>query len=152
MSIYIYPAILTYADDCYYVKFPDIDNCFTDGNTRLEALEMANDVLPLMLCDYEDRNLDIPKPSESKNIKLSSNEEIIFVKANTTLYRKKYLKSTGTETAAAKKEAATKRVARPQKQILRKAAEAKAVKRPAHRKAHVNQRGETDKQVFSKRT
>lgn len=103
MSIYKYPAILTYEDDCYYVKFPDIANCFTDGDTRQEAIEMAHDVLPLMLCDYEDRNLEIPKPSDSENIKLSSNEEVVFVEVNTTLYRKKYLQSADTNISASHK-------------------------------------------------
>lgn len=93
MSIYEYPAILKYEDDCYYVKFPDIENCFTDGDTREEAIDMARDVLPLMLCDYEDRHLDIPKPSRLESIAAAPNEEVVLIKANTTLYRKSLLEA-----------------------------------------------------------
>lgn len=97
MSIYEYPAILKYEDDCYYVRFPDIENCYTDGDTREEAIEMACDVLPLMLCDYEDRHLDIPKPTKLEAITPETNEEVVLIKADTTEYREKYLdKKTGT--------------------------------------------------------
>lgn len=92
MSVYVYPAILKHGNDGYYVNFPDIENCFTDGDTRNEAIAMAEDVLPLILCDYEDRNLTVPEPSERENISLSSDEEIVFIKADTTKYRNKYLK------------------------------------------------------------
>lgn len=93
MSIYEYPAILKYEDDCCYVRFPDIENCFTDGDTREEAIDMACDVLPLMLCDYEDRHLDIPKPSRLESIAAAPNEEVVLIKANTTLYRKSLLEA-----------------------------------------------------------
>ena len=101
MSVYVYPAVLKHGDDGYYVNFPDIENCFTDGDTRDEAIAMAEDVLPLMLCDYEDRNITVPKPSERENISLSSDEELVFIKANTTQYRSKYLKRAPTSRPAA---------------------------------------------------
>ena len=92
MVNYTFPAVLTYEDDCYYVKFPDIENFFTDGDTRSEALEMANDVLALMLCDYEDRGLAIPKPTAVQDMTLAPNEEVVLVAANTAQYRSHYLK------------------------------------------------------------
>ena len=103
MSIYEYPAILKYDDDCFYVRFPDIENCFTDGNTREEAIDMACDVLPLMLCDYEDRRLDIPKPSKLEAITPEANEEVVLIKANTTLYRKSLLEAKAASKARRRK-------------------------------------------------
>ncbi|HCA33974.1 MAG TPA: HicB family protein, partial [Lachnospiraceae bacterium] len=50
MAKYVFPAIIEKADDGYNVSFPDIENCFTCGKTFAEAIEMAQDVLPLMLC------------------------------------------------------------------------------------------------------
>ena len=49
---YAYPAIFTFDkdDNVYYVKFPDIENCYTDGKELPEAIEKAGDVLSLMLC------------------------------------------------------------------------------------------------------
>ena len=54
MAKYVFPAIIEKADDGYNVSFPDIENCFTCGKTFAEAIEMAQDVLPLMLCQMED--------------------------------------------------------------------------------------------------
>ncbi|MBQ3396447.1 MAG: type II toxin-antitoxin system HicB family antitoxin, partial [Synergistaceae bacterium] len=47
---YEYPAVISYdhQDRVYYVNFPDISNCFTDGLTLREALDNAEDVLNLM--------------------------------------------------------------------------------------------------------
>lgn len=55
MSKYIFPAILQWdkKDNVYYVNFPDVDGCFTDGATLTEAMENAGDVLNLMLWTME---------------------------------------------------------------------------------------------------
>ena len=42
------------------VTFPDIENCFTIGETLVEALEMGEDVLSLMLVVMEDDGAAIP--------------------------------------------------------------------------------------------
>lgn len=40
---YEYPAVISYSksDEVYYVDFPDISSCFTDGKTLREALDNA---------------------------------------------------------------------------------------------------------------
>ena len=63
MAKYVFPAIIEKADDGYNVSFPDIENCFTCGKTFAEAIEMAQDVLPLMLCQMEDDKTPIPEAS-----------------------------------------------------------------------------------------
>ncbi|MDO5713355.1 MAG: type II toxin-antitoxin system HicB family antitoxin [Tissierellia bacterium] len=60
---YIFPCIITYEDSVYYVDFPDIEDCFTDGKTLEEALDNAKDVLGLILYDREKRGIAIPKAS-----------------------------------------------------------------------------------------
>ena len=56
-SIYAYPAIFTpEKEGGFYIHFPDIDNCFTCGNTIEEGLMMAKDALALMVyTNYEER-------------------------------------------------------------------------------------------------
>lgn len=44
-----YYAVIKKDDDAYIVDIPDIKNCFTQGYTMEEALEMSEDVLALML-------------------------------------------------------------------------------------------------------
>ena len=54
---YVYPAIFRRANEInelWYVDFPDVDGAFTDGKSMYEAMEMAEDVLAGMLCDWED--------------------------------------------------------------------------------------------------
>ncbi len=87
---YAYPAIFTFdkKDNVYYVNFPDLKNCFTDGKTLAEALENGEDVLTLMLCQMEDDGVKIQAPSDVKAIMPKENETVSLVFADTTEYRR----------------------------------------------------------------
>lgn len=88
---YIYPAVFTKDGDFYIVKFPDIEGCYTQGETLSEAVEMAEDALCLMLYDYEEEGKKIPEPSDIKKIKVSENESFVsLVSCDTLEYRKFY--------------------------------------------------------------
>lgn len=89
---YAYPAILTYdsEENCYYVNFPDIEGCFTDGKTLPEAIEMGEDALTLMLCQIEDDGAKIPEPTDVKAITTGSTETVSLIFADTTEYRRLY--------------------------------------------------------------
>ena len=87
---YVYPAVLTPEDGAYLVAFPDIENCFTDGADLCEALEMAQDVLNLMLMTMEDDRLPIPAASAASAVSCEPGSLVTLVSANTTEYRKKY--------------------------------------------------------------
>lgn len=90
MAKYLFPAIIEHAEDGYNVSFPDLEDCFTCGSTFEEAIEMANDVLPLMLSEMEDDGKRIPNPSKINPINLSPSEIVSYVIADTDAYRKKY--------------------------------------------------------------
>ncbi|MBO6264663.1 MAG: type II toxin-antitoxin system HicB family antitoxin [Acidaminococcaceae bacterium] len=85
---YIYPALIIKEKDGFIVKFPDLDDVFTDGNTLEEAYKNAEDVLNLMLWDMEEDNSVIPKPSSIDDIKVPENSTVALVKADTLEYRK----------------------------------------------------------------
>lgn len=87
---YAYPAILTYdkGENRYYVNFPDIENCFTDGKTLPEAIEMGEDALALMLCQMEDDGANIPEPTDIKAITVEPAETVSLIFADTTEYRR----------------------------------------------------------------
>ena len=88
---YEYPAIINYNNDdkVYYVNFPDIKNCFTDGETLREALDNAEDVLNLMLWDAEIQAHEIPVPCKINSIKLNAGEIAAMIEADTELYSRK---------------------------------------------------------------
>ena len=69
MSKYVFPAVFTPEGEFYVVDFPDIPNCYTQGEGLNDALEMANDVLCLTLYHMEKEGKTIPLPSDIHDIK-----------------------------------------------------------------------------------
>lgn len=92
-SKYIYPAIFSSDNEGYYVEFPDIENCFTDGNTLEEAMENAKDVLELMLYEMETQNIEPPTATKMSDIKCTDGSFATLVLADTMSYRKRFKKS-----------------------------------------------------------
>lgn len=90
MAKYIFPAVFTKDGDFYSVNFPDIEGCFTQGESIQDALEMAEDVLCLTLYDYEENKKEIPHPSDPKKIKTHDLAFVSLVSCDTIEYRKFY--------------------------------------------------------------
>ncbi|MBR2209514.1 MAG: type II toxin-antitoxin system HicB family antitoxin [Synergistaceae bacterium] len=86
--IYEYPSIISYSKDdkVYYVDFPDMSNCFTDGMTLREALDNAEDALNTMLSYMEEQGEVMPTSSDLNSIKLGSGEIVALVKTDTASY------------------------------------------------------------------
>ena len=87
---YVYPAIFTKEDTGYSVAFPDVDGCFTSGETLSEAIYMAEDALNLMLMVKEDAGESVPAPSDIHGIRYGENELVTLIRADTMEYRKLY--------------------------------------------------------------
>lgn len=85
----VYPAVFTKEEIGYSVSFPDLDGCFTEGDTLEEAVEMAQEALGLYLISQEERNIPIPKASDSTAIKHSDGEIISLVSTPMERYRRK---------------------------------------------------------------
>lgn len=85
---YIYPAIISKENDGYMVDFPDIENCYTDGDTWEEAIENAEDALALMLWSMENDKEAIPPASNPTNINVPKGAILVCVKADTLPVRK----------------------------------------------------------------
>jgi len=91
MAKYAYPAIFTpEADGGYSIIFPDIDGCYTCGDSLEDGIEMAEDVLALALYGYEKERRPIPDPSDRNTIILKENEFINYIACDTIAYRKMY--------------------------------------------------------------
>lgn len=89
MAKYVYPAVF-YAETegGYSVIFPDIDGCYTQGETMAEALEAAEDALALMLYDAEEAERKIPSPSNILDIAVEKGAIVSLVHCDTIEYRK----------------------------------------------------------------
>ena len=90
MSKYIYPAIFTQEEHGYSINFPDIDSCYTCGDNLADGFLMAEDVLAMVMYDYEKEHKAIPKPSKPDSIKLSENETVHLIAADTFKYEKMF--------------------------------------------------------------
>ena len=66
MAKYAYPAIFTKEETGYSVTFPDLEGCFSAGETLPEAMEMAADALCLVLYNKEKCGEVIPPESDVK--------------------------------------------------------------------------------------
>ncbi len=93
MAKYVYPAIFTPEEEGgYSIRFPDIENCFTGAATLAEAMEMANDVLCLMLYDLEQKGAAIPAPSavQALHQQAVGEEFVTLISCDTIAYRRFY--------------------------------------------------------------
>lgn len=90
MAKYIYPAIFAKEGDSYTVRFPDLESCYTQGDSLQEAYEMASDVLCLTLYNLEEEGASIPLASEASSISAASGEFISLVACDTLEYRQYY--------------------------------------------------------------
>ena len=89
MAKYAYPAIFTpEAESGYSIVFPDLEGCFTCGETLEDGLEMARDALALVLYGYEKEKREIPQPSGLDSFTLGSGEFVNYVVCDTLVYRK----------------------------------------------------------------
>lgn len=77
---YSYPCIITLdkEDGIYYVNFPDLEDCFTDGDTLEEALYNAQDVLGLVLYSKEENGIEI-SPPKNDFIATKENQALSYI-------------------------------------------------------------------------
>lgn len=77
MEKLFYPAIFHKAEEGgFWISFPDLPECFTEGDDMKQAYEMAVEALGLALVNRKEEKEEIPMPSEIDKIQ---NEEGIFV-------------------------------------------------------------------------
>ena len=91
MAKYAYPAIFTPEDGGgYSINFPDLEGCYTCGDDLRDGLEMAEDILALVLYGYEKELRTIPNPSPSSAFTLKTGEFVNYIACDTMHYRKMY--------------------------------------------------------------
>lgn len=83
---YVYPAIFTPEDTGFSVHFPDLEGCYTQGDTLPDAIEMAQDVLCLTLYDLEKNERPIPCASNVKDLTLYNNKFANLIACDTIEY------------------------------------------------------------------
>ncbi|MCM1542194.1 MAG: type II toxin-antitoxin system HicB family antitoxin [Blautia sp.] len=67
----IYPVYFTRTDTVVLVEVPDLE-ILTEGKDMMDAVEMARDAIELKCVSMEDDGLEIPLPSETSALNVSS--------------------------------------------------------------------------------
>ena len=76
---YTYPAIFEKEDAGYFVNFPDIQPCYTEGKTLEEAVIMAKDVLESRIEAALEQGEILPAPS---NIDTLNGDRVMLIVAD----------------------------------------------------------------------
>ncbi|MDD7757840.1 MAG: type II toxin-antitoxin system HicB family antitoxin [Aerococcus suis] len=83
----VYPAVFEKTDESYIVRFPDIPEAMTEGDTLNQSYEMAVEVLGLALEDYT----EFPSPSDVEEIKKDYPDSLVtLIGIDLVAYRRKY--------------------------------------------------------------
>lgn len=91
MKKLFYPAIFHKAEEGgFWVTFPDIPECMTEGDDLSQAYEMAVDALGLSLTTMEETHIPLPIPSTPDNIKQSNDSFLVVIEFDMLAYKRKH--------------------------------------------------------------
>ena len=89
MNRLFYPAVFHTAEEGgFWVTFPDIPECMTQGDNMLEAYEMAVDALGLSLTSREAEREEIPKASSLDEVD-AEDGTLVIVEFDMAEYRRR---------------------------------------------------------------
>lgn len=90
MNKLFYPAIFHKAEEGgYWVTFPDIPECMTQGDDMTNAYEMAVEALGLAITSREDEKETIPSASEPFSIEVGEDEFCVVIEFDLLAYKKR---------------------------------------------------------------
>lgn len=72
-----YNALFEYADDGINISFPDIPSAITCAYSRDHAIEMAKEVLSLVL--HGNKRSELPKPTPKKQVEKRDKTEVVNI-------------------------------------------------------------------------
>ena len=85
---YTYPAIFDYNEEGYInIRFPDLQGCYTCVDQEEDAVTEAQDVLALVIRDYEERGVATPAPSS--DINLEQGQRLVYINVWMPFHRSK---------------------------------------------------------------
>lgn len=91
MNKLFYPALFHEAEEGgFWVTFPDIPECMTQGDDMQQAYEMAVEALGLSLASMEDEKAEIPVASRPQDIQSEVDSFLVVVEFDMAEYRRKH--------------------------------------------------------------
>ena len=78
----VYPALFHHEDSGFWVEFPDLDGCLTQGDNAYESLENAREALAGYYVSRCENNLPIPPATPIEKITVSEDAFVQLVDAD----------------------------------------------------------------------
>lgn len=90
MKKLFYPAVFHKAEEGgFWVSFPDLPECFTEGDDMQQAYEMAVDALGLAITSRMEEGEEVPAVSEVDQLEVDSGV-LVVVEFDMEAYNRKY--------------------------------------------------------------
>lgn len=90
MNRLFYPALFHKAEEGgFWISFPDIPECLTEGDNMDDAYNMAVDALGLCLADMEKNNIPFPAPSPVDKITVDADALLVVIEFDMLAYKKR---------------------------------------------------------------
>lgn len=89
-KLLFYPAIFHKAEEGgFWISFPDLPECLTEGDDMTQAYEMAVDALGLALTSRETEHEALPKPSDPTTILVEKDSFLVVIEFDMLAYKKR---------------------------------------------------------------
>ena len=90
MDKVFYPAIFHEAEEGgFWITFPDFPECLSEGDDMSQAYHMAVEALGLAITSREQEKVEIPEPSDFRQLSVSEKEKIVIVEFDMLAYLKR---------------------------------------------------------------
>ena len=90
MNKLFYPAIFHKAEEGgFWITFPDIPECMTQGDDMQQAYEMAVDALGLAITDKKKSHESIPVPSQPYDLVVEEGDLCVVIEFDMRAYQKR---------------------------------------------------------------
>ena len=84
-----YPAIFHYEDGGYWVEFPDLDGCFSQGESVASAVVAASEALGAYLASVMEQCVSFPEASDICNLNATGSDFVSIVTADPAAFQKR---------------------------------------------------------------
>ena len=90
MNKLFYPAVFHKAEEGgFWITFPDLPECMTQGEDMQHSYEMAFDALGLAITSRQTEHEELPTPSEPFSINLNKDEFCVVIEFDLLAYKKR---------------------------------------------------------------
>ena len=86
--IKVYPAVIHREKNGYWLEYPDINGCYTEGDSLEELMQNAEEVLGTFLAVKMEYNEEIPNSSDIKDVICDNDSSKTYVAADVNKYHK----------------------------------------------------------------